>query len=121
MLYGSGTRLACGCTEAVRNWKEARLNTEISTRRLRSPSPAAERMRGYRKRRRDKMQNVRIELHVTDIDGLIRVRFLREEERGDPESVQTAVLGLLYWVLEDPVCSELIARQMAALRRRSRA
>jgi hypothetical protein len=57
------------------------------------------------------MQYVRIPLHVTDIDGLIRVRFLREEGRGDLERLETAVLGLLYWVLEDPECSKMIARR----------
>jgi len=44
-------------------------------------STAAERMRLYRKRRRDGMQYVRIPLHVTDIDGLIRMRLLKEERR----------------------------------------
>jgi len=39
------------------------------------------RMRLYRKRRRDGMQYVRIPLHVTDIDGLIRMRLLKEERR----------------------------------------
>jgi len=76
-----------------------------------TPSTAAERMRRYRKRRRDGMQYVRIPLHVTEIDGLIRIRFLKEEEREDAERLQTAVLGLLYWVLDDPECSRMIARR----------
>jgi hypothetical protein len=63
----------------------------------RSSSPAAERMRLYRKRRRDGIQYVRIPLHVADIDDLIRMGLLKEEERHDAEALQTAVLSLVYW------------------------
>jgi hypothetical protein len=68
--------------------------------RTRSFSAAAERMRLYRKRRRDGMQYVRIPLHVTDIDGLISMRLLKEEQRQDVEALQTAVLSLVYRALE---------------------
>jgi len=77
----------------------------------RSSSPAAVRMRESRKRRRDKMRYVRVPLHVSEIDDLIRLRFLKEEDREDDEKLQAAVLGLLYWVLDDPECSSLIARR----------
>jgi hypothetical protein len=62
---------------------------------------AAERMRLYRKRRRQGLQYVRIELHVTDVDSLIRVGLLKEQQRQDPEAVQAAVTGLVYRALED--------------------
>ena len=62
---------------------------------------AAHRMRAYRKRRRQGLQFIRIELHVTDIDSLIRVGFLKEEQRQNPEAVQAAVTGLMYRALED--------------------
>jgi hypothetical protein len=64
------------------------------------PSTAAERMRLYRKRRRNGMHCVRIPLHVTDIDDFIRMRLLKEEERHDAEALQTAVLDLVYPGLE---------------------
>jgi hypothetical protein len=67
--------------------------------RVRSSSPAAERMRLYRKRRREKMQYVRISLHVTEIDNLVRLGFLSQERRQDPEALQMAVLGLICGVL----------------------
>jgi hypothetical protein len=66
-----------------------------------SSTPAAERMRLYRKRRRQGLQNVRIELHVTDVDSLIRMRLLKEEQRQDPEAVQAALTGLIYRAFEE--------------------
>ena len=66
----------------------------------RSSSPAAQRMRNYRKRRRYGMQFVRVPLHVTDIDDLIRMRVLKEEERHDAGALQTAVLDLVYRAME---------------------
>jgi hypothetical protein len=36
-----------------------------------------------------------------DIDALIRMRLLKEDQRQDPEALQTAVLGLLYRAEED--------------------
>ena len=61
-----------------------------------SSSPAAQRMRRYRKQRRQGLRSVRIRLHETDIDALIRMRLLKEDQRQDVEALQTAVLGLLY-------------------------
>jgi hypothetical protein len=57
---------------------------------------SAERMRLYRKRRRQGLQYVRIELHATEIDDLIRMGLLKQDKRHDPEAVQTAVMGLIY-------------------------
>jgi hypothetical protein len=66
-----------------------------------SSTPVAERMRLYRKRRRQGLQYVRIPLYLTEIDDLIRIGLLKENRRHDPEAVQTAVIGLVYRVLED--------------------
>jgi hypothetical protein len=66
-----------------------------------SSTPVAERMRLYRKRRRQGLRYVRIELHVTDVDSLIRMRLLKEEQRQDPEAVQAALTGLIYRALEE--------------------
>ena len=57
-------------------------------------------MRLYRKQRRLGLRYVRIALHVTDIDALIRMRLLKEDQRQDVEALQTAVLGLVYRVQE---------------------
>jgi hypothetical protein len=62
----------------------------------RSRSPAARRMRSYRKRRRQGLQYVRISLHVTEIEDLIRKGLLKQDQRHDPEALQTAVMGLIY-------------------------
>jgi hypothetical protein len=58
-------------------------------------------MRLYRKRRRQGLRYVRIELHVTDVDSLIRMRLLKEEQRQDPEAVQAALTGLIYRAFEE--------------------
>ena len=71
--------------------------------RARSTSPAAKRMRRYRKRRRSGMRYVRISLHVTEIEDLIRLGHLPEERREDAEALQTAVLTLVYRVLDEAV------------------
>ena len=67
------------------------MSTEPEQVRARSSSPEAERMRLYRKRRR-------IPLHVTKIDDLVRLGFLRGERCQDPEALQMAVLGIIYGV-----------------------
>jgi hypothetical protein len=74
------------------------MSTDSISPRSRSSSPAAQRMRRYR---RLGLRYVRIPLHVTDIDSLIRMRLLKEDERQDVEALQTAVLGLLYRAQED--------------------
>ena len=67
----------------------------------RSSSPAAQRMRRYRKQRRQGLRPVRILLDEMDIDALIRMRLLKEDQRQDVEALQTAVLGLVYRVQEN--------------------
>ena len=69
--------------------------------RARSTSPAAKRMRRYRKRRRSGIRCVRISLDLTEIEDLIRLGHLPEERREDAEALQTAVLTLLYRALDD--------------------
>ena len=67
----------------------------------RSSSPAAQRMRRYRKQRRQGLRSVRILLDETDIDALIRMRLLKEDQRHDVEALRAAVLGLLYRAEDD--------------------
>jgi hypothetical protein len=45
-------------------------------------------MRLYRKRRRQGLRYVRIPLHVTEIDDLIRMGLLEEAGRRDAEALQ---------------------------------
>jgi hypothetical protein len=40
-------------------------------------------------------------LDDTDVDALIRMELLKEDQRQDPEALQTAVPGLLYRSEED--------------------
>jgi hypothetical protein len=67
----------------------------------RSSSPAAVRMRRYRKQRRRGLRSVRIFLDDLDIDALIRLKLLKKDQREDVEALQTAVTGLVYRVQED--------------------
>jgi hypothetical protein len=55
------------------------------------PSTAAERMRRYRKNRRRGKRCVRIQLHASDIEELIRKKYLKPELRNDTGEIQGAV------------------------------
>jgi hypothetical protein len=67
----------------------------------RSSTSAAQRMRRYRKQRRQGLRSVRILLAEPDRDALIRMGLLKEDKRHDVEALQTAVLGLLYRAEDD--------------------
>jgi len=54
-------------------------------------SPAAERMRRHRQRRRSGMRCLTIELHETEIDALICRGFLNTEMRNDLSAVYEAI------------------------------
>ena len=56
-----------------------------------SPSPAAERMRLYRERRRQGWRCFMIALHVTEIDSLVGTGLLKSEMRDDPQAVSEAL------------------------------
>jgi hypothetical protein len=58
-------------------------------------------MRLYRKRRRHGMRYVRIPLHVSEIDTLIRLGVLQREQREDAQALQAAALTLVYQALEE--------------------
>jgi hypothetical protein len=65
-----------------------------------SSSPAAERMRLYRKRRREGMQYVQIPLHKSEVEDLIGLGFLQREQREDAQALQAAVLTIVYQALD---------------------
>jgi hypothetical protein len=58
-------------------------------------------MRLYRERRRHGMRYVRIPLHVSEIDTLIRLGVLQREQREDAQALQAAALTLVYQALEE--------------------
>jgi hypothetical protein len=91
-----GKNLPAGATMALAERAASGISMTMSTDQSAGPKSAAERMRLYRKRRREGMQYVPIPLHVTEIDDLIRRRLLKEEQRRDVEALQAAVLGLVY-------------------------
>jgi hypothetical protein len=66
-----------------------------------SPTPAAVRMRRYRKERRLGLHWLRIALDVTDINALIRLGLLKEDQRQDEEALRTAVMSLVYRAEDD--------------------
>src|SRR5216684_3070626 len=92
-------RLACvaGCTSVAILHPSAGTGTHLGRIRLmmHCGCPGAKRW----KRRREGMRYVRIPLHVTEIDELVRLGFLRGEQCQDLEALQAAVLGIIYGVL----------------------
>lgn len=59
------------------------------------PTSAAERMRLHRERRRNGMRCLMIELHVTEIEALVRIGLLQVETRNDPNAIREALYGYL--------------------------
>ena len=51
-------------------------------------SPAAERMRRHRQRRRNGLRCLVIELRATEIDALVRMQFLKPEARNDAGAIK---------------------------------
>ena len=67
-------------------------------------------MRNLRARRRNGLHYVRVTLHVTEIDKLVRMGLLKEEERRDPKVIQSRVQSLVSdWVLDDSKVTARIA------------
>jgi hypothetical protein len=62
---------------------------------LARPSPAAERMRRHRERLRNGMVSLWVELHVTEIEALVRIGLLQAETRNDPNAIREALYGYL--------------------------
>ena len=67
-----------------------------------SPTPAAERMRRYRERRREGLRCIWVELFKTEIEALVRHRLLKPEARHDPNAIADALYEYLERTL-DPV------------------
>jgi hypothetical protein len=78
------------------------MNTPIAKVPVRSLSPAAERMRRMRKRRRNKVRYMRILMHETEIDALIRKGFLDDGHRRKCWAVESALYDLISQALDFP-------------------
>jgi len=63
------------------------------TNSLSARSPAAERMRLHRERRRRGLRCLMIQLRDTDVDALIRRGLLEQETRNDRNAVLKALYG----------------------------
>jgi len=67
------------------------MSTEPKKMLTLSSAPAAERMRRYRKRRRRGIRCLRIQIHVSEIDALIRKKYLDQQSRDDLKAVEYAI------------------------------
>lgn len=66
-----------------------------------SPSPTAERMRLYRRRRRNRLQSVRIQLSHESVDALIAKGYLNKKRREDLREVAEAASAFISDALAD--------------------
>src|SRR6266480_1193668 len=76
------------------------MSTDVSNASARSCSQVSQRMRLYRKRRRQGLQAVRILLPVTDIDYFTR-EVLTERQRQRPNALETELAGLIQQILDE--------------------
>ena len=67
-----------------------------------SPTPAAERMRRHRERRREGLRCLWVELRETEIDALMRKGLLKPETRRDQNAIADALYAHLERTLEPP-------------------
>jgi hypothetical protein len=58
-------------------------------------SPAAERMRRHRERRRDGLRCLTVEIRENEIDALIRMKFLQSEMRNSRNAILDAFYNFL--------------------------
>jgi hypothetical protein len=69
---------------------------------IRTPSPGAERMREYRRRRRNGVLSIRVRVGRTLIDALTKRRYLKPEDRDDRNEIAIAVGDLIAEALQNP-------------------
>jgi hypothetical protein len=65
------------------------------------PSPGAERMREYRRRRRYGVLSIRVRVARALIDALIKRRYLKPEDRDDRKEIAIAVGDLIVETLQN--------------------
>jgi hypothetical protein len=64
-------------------------------------SPAAERMRRHRERRRDELRCVTLEIRDSEIGALIRKGMLKADARNDPDAIRDALYAHLDRTLDE--------------------
>jgi hypothetical protein len=74
-------------------------------------SPGTKRARRHRKRRRQGFRSVRVLVNEKDIEAMVRLGYLKEHERGDPEALGMAVYCAADMALDET--KNLIARGIA--------
>jgi hypothetical protein len=74
---------------------EADITATLTTSRPLTRSPAAERMRLHRERRRRRLRCLIVELRETEIDALVRKGLLKAETRNDASAVRKALYAHL--------------------------
>ena len=67
-----------------------------------SPTPAAERMRRHRERRREGLRCLWIELHETELDAFVRAGLLESQSRHDENAIADALYAHLERTLGPP-------------------
>jgi hypothetical protein len=67
-----------------------------------SPTPAAERMRRHRERRREGLRCLWVELHETELAAFVRERLLEPQLRHDENAIADALYAHLERTLEPP-------------------
>ena len=67
-----------------------------------SPTPAAERMRRHRERRREGLRCLWVELHETELDALVRTGLLEPKSRHDENAIADALYAHLERTLGPP-------------------
>ncbi len=72
------------------------MNTETEKTPSRSPSPAAERARSYRRRRRRGLRCVRLQIGRAQLDGLVAKGYLGPGDRQDVHAIAMAIDNLIF-------------------------
>ncbi len=63
-------------------------------------SPAAERMRRHRERRRDGLRCVMLEIRDSEVEVLVRKGMLKADTRNDPHAIEMALYQFLERTLD---------------------
>jgi hypothetical protein len=56
-------------------------------------------MRAYRRRRKRRLRYIRTLVDPSDLDGLVRLKLLRNEERNDLECIAGAIRMAMWWAI----------------------
>ena len=78
------------------------MKAQAAEAHTRSPS-STERVRLHRKRHRNGMRVVPVQLHESEIDSLVRQRYLKAERRHLPKAVESALNGFICDKLGTPM------------------